>query len=91
VRELALKQPMAERSDTYAAIRSTLALLDDPFTRFLEPERYAVLKRGNSGTLSGVGLEIGFDSAGGAGGELVVRLGGWADRQTDRGHWRRRQ
>lgn len=36
VREKALKEePMGDREETYAAIRKTLALLNDPFTRFL--------------------------------------------------------
>lgn len=36
VREQALKQErMGDREETYAAIRKTLALLNDPFTRFL--------------------------------------------------------
>jgi hypothetical protein len=39
VREQALKQErMGDREETYAAIRKTLALLNDPFTRFLVRE-----------------------------------------------------
>lgn len=59
-RERALKkEQMGSRDETYAAIRKTLALLDDPFTRLLEPARYAALKDGNKGALTGVGLEVG--------------------------------
>lgn len=50
---------MGSRDETYAAIRKTLALLDDPFTRLLEPKRYAALKDGNKGAVTGVGLEVG--------------------------------
>ena len=54
---------MSEREETYAAIRKALAVLDDPFTRFLEPLRYQALKRGNAGAgVTGVGLEVGFDA-----------------------------
>ena len=51
---------MESREETYDAIRETLKLLDDPFTRFLPPDRYAALKRGNAGSVTGVGLEVGF-------------------------------
>ncbi|KAJ6430283.1 hypothetical protein OIU84_021645 [Salix udensis] len=39
-RENALRnEPMNTREETYTAIRKMLATLDDPFTRFLEPEK----------------------------------------------------
>jgi C-terminal processing protease CtpA/Prc len=40
---------MGKRSQTYDAIRKLLAVLDDPFTRFLEPTRLAALRRGTAG------------------------------------------
>ena len=49
-----------------------MAELDDPFTRFLEPSRYAALKRGTAGSLTGVGLEVGFDMGAGSDSDLVV-------------------
>ena len=74
VKEAYLKQkPMASREETYAAIRELTALLNDPFTRFLEPARFSALKRGNTGDVTGVGLEVGFDSSAGAAGSLLVR------------------
>lgn len=49
-RESFLKsEPMANRGQTYAAIRKLLSGLDDPFTRFLEPSRLAALRRGTAG------------------------------------------
>ena len=51
-----------------------MAQLDDPFTRFLEPSRYAALKRGTAGSLTGVGLEVGFDIDAGTDSPLVVSL-----------------
>lgn len=41
--------PMANRQQTYDAIRKLVASLDDPFTRFLEPERLTALRRGTAG------------------------------------------
>lgn len=45
VREDVLKkQRLGSRAETHAAIRTLLASLGDPFTRFLDPEQYAALK-----------------------------------------------
>lgn len=57
----------------HGTCRSLLEQLDDPFTRFLEPSRYAALKRGTAGSLTGVGLEVGFDMGAGKDSDLVVR------------------
>ncbi|PSS24016.1 Carboxyl-terminal-processing peptidase [Actinidia chinensis var. chinensis] len=44
-RENALRnEPMNSREETYKAIRKMLATLDDPFTRFLEPEKFKSLR-----------------------------------------------
>lgn len=46
-REDALKKvPMGTREETYAAIRTLLASLGDPFTRFLSPDQYSALRWG---------------------------------------------
>ncbi|GMN61472.1 hypothetical protein TIFTF001_030562 [Ficus carica] len=42
------------------AIKKMLATLDDPFTRFLEPEKFKSLRSGTQGALTGVGLSIGY-------------------------------
>ncbi|GBF95448.1 carboxyl-terminal-processing peptidase chloroplastic [Raphidocelis subcapitata] len=61
VKEDYLKRvPMSNRGQTYDAIRQLLASLGDPFTRFLEPERLAALRRGTAGSVTGVGVEITF-------------------------------
>ncbi|KAJ7536412.1 hypothetical protein O6H91_12G068500 [Diphasiastrum complanatum] len=72
-REDALRhEPMNSREETYAAIRKMLASLNDPYTRFLEPEKFQSLRAvGTSGAVTGVGLEVGFDSSSGVL-ELVV-------------------
>ena len=73
LREKYLKsEPMSSRKETYATIANALKTLDDPFTRFLEPSRYQALKRGNQGSVIGVGLEVAF--AGGADSQLVVNI-----------------
>ncbi|PIA40100.1 hypothetical protein AQUCO_02500075v1 [Aquilegia coerulea] len=60
-RETALRnEPMNTREETYMAIRKMLATLDDPFTRFLEPEKFKSLRSGTQGALTGVGLSIGY-------------------------------
>ncbi|GFY81459.1 peptidase S41 family protein [Actinidia rufa] len=46
------------------AIRKMLATLDDPFTRFLEPEKFKSLRSGTQGSLTGVGLSIGYPLVG---------------------------
>ncbi|OMO53825.1 hypothetical protein CCACVL1_28315 [Corchorus capsularis] len=60
-RENALRtEPMNNREETYTAIRKMLATLNDPFTRFLEPEKFKSLRSGTRGALTGVGLSIGY-------------------------------
>ena len=75
VRESFLKsEPMGSHEETYAAVRKAMALLDDPFTRFLLPQQYQALKRSTAGRpVVGVGLEVGFRSADDANSEIVVR------------------
>ena len=58
VREKVLKQPLNDQEAAYEAIQQMLALLDDPFTRFLKPEQYRSLQVTTSGELTGVGLQI---------------------------------
>ncbi|CAH9137305.1 unnamed protein product [Cuscuta epithymum] len=60
-RENALRnEPMNNREETYAAIRNMIATLDDPFTRFLEPEKFKSLRSGTQSELTGVGISIGY-------------------------------
>ncbi|CAD5187676.1 unnamed protein product [Musa acuminata subsp. malaccensis] len=60
-RENALRnEPMNTREETYRAIKKMLSTLDDPFTRFLEPEKFKSLRSGTQGALTGVGLSIGY-------------------------------
>jgi len=61
LRQKFMQRSLDDRTQTYAAIREMLATLDDPFTRFLEPQQYRSLKVNTSGELSGVGLQIDID------------------------------
>ncbi|ERN12939.1 hypothetical protein AMTRI_Chr07g27190 [Amborella trichopoda] len=62
-RENALrKEPMNTREETYMAIKKMLATLDDPFTRFLEPDQFKSLRSGTQGALTGIGLSIGYST-----------------------------
>mmetsp|Transcript_22090 Transcript_22090/g.52815 ORF Transcript_22090/g.52815 Transcript_22090/m.52815 type:complete len:485 (-) Transcript_22090:771-2225(-) len=73
VREKTLKTvDMPTRQSAYEAIRDTLKLLDDPFTRFLGPEQYSALASGTRGSVTGVGLEVGFDASAGSDSSLLV-------------------
>lgn len=74
---------MSSRQDTYAAIKTLLASLDDPFTRFLDPDQYNALKRSTSGAVTGIGVEVSFSQGKGAASPLIVispAPGGPADR-----------
>lgn len=64
VRENTLKnRKLITREDTHEEIKSMLKSLDDPFTRFLEPEQYQALKGATRGDVTGVGLEVSFPSS----------------------------
>ncbi|WP_375478715.1 carboxyl-terminal processing protease CtpA [uncultured Nostoc sp.] len=58
VRQKVLEKPLADSNASYAAIGKMLKSLDDPFTRFLDPEQYRSLQVNTSGELTGVGLQI---------------------------------
>ncbi|MDZ8260720.1 carboxyl-terminal processing protease CtpA [Nostoc sp. ChiQUE01b] len=58
VRQKVLEKPLPDSNASYAAIGKMLKSLDDPFTRFLDPEQYRSLQVNTSGELTGVGLQI---------------------------------
>lgn len=47
-----------DRRLTYAAIRGMLNALDDPYTRFLDPEDYTELRSDNEGEFEGIGAQL---------------------------------
>ncbi|MCX8052947.1 MAG: S41 family peptidase [Armatimonadetes bacterium] len=47
-----------EKKLTYNAIRGMLHALDDPFTRFLDPEEYKKMREENEGNFTGIGAQL---------------------------------
>jgi len=60
-REELLDRNYQSKAEAYRAIRQALNKLDDPYTRFLDPEAYEALTNQTSGELSGVGLRLKID------------------------------
>ncbi|MEC7898073.1 MAG: S41 family peptidase, partial [Cyanobacteriota bacterium] len=59
LRQKALENTIETSEQAYSAIETMLSPLDDPYTRLLRPDDYAVMKASNEGSLSGVGLQLG--------------------------------
>jgi carboxyl-terminal processing protease len=62
VRQQVLEKPLNDSNAAYGAIQTMLKSLDDPFTRFLDPEQYRSLQVNTSGELTGVGLQIALNA-----------------------------
>ncbi len=60
VRRQLLERNYESDEDAYKAIRKALALLNDPYTRFLAPKEFAELKEETKGELVGVGIALGL-------------------------------
>lgn len=58
VRRELLNRNYGSNEEAYAALRSALRRLDDPYTRFLEPEQFKSLTNQTAGEASGIGIEI---------------------------------
>lgn len=56
-----LSRDYASKADAYRAVREMLQTLDDPYTRFLDPEQFKSMQIDTSGELTGVGLTLGID------------------------------
>ncbi|MGB7086673.1 MAG: carboxyl-terminal processing protease CtpA [Phormidesmis sp.] len=65
IRQKVLRQQLPDWPSTYSAIQEMLAVLDDPYTRFLPPEQYQSLQTNTNGELLGVGLQIAKDDEAG--------------------------
>ena len=59
-RELLTKN-YGSKAQAYDAIRAALKKLDDPYTRFLDPQKFAELRQQTSGELSGIGAKLALD------------------------------
>ncbi|NJN85029.1 MAG: PDZ domain-containing protein [Leptolyngbyaceae cyanobacterium SL_7_1] len=58
VRHDLLDRTYGSREEAYNALRAALEQLNDPYTRFMDPEQYEQLTRQTSGELSGIGLRL---------------------------------
>lgn len=61
VRQKVLRKSLPNWTATYQEIQDMLALLDDPYTRFLPPDQYQSLQTNTNGELLGVGIQIAKD------------------------------
>ncbi len=61
VRKQYLSKNYSSEKQAYSAIREMLKKLDDPYTRFMDPEQFKDLQVDTSGELTGIGIEIGLD------------------------------
>ena len=50
-----------DKKDAYKAIRNMLGKLEDPYTRFMNPEEFQNMRIDTSGELTGVGIQIAKD------------------------------
>ena len=61
VRREYLEKSYSNKKDAYEAIREMLEKLEDPYTRFMEPEEFKNMQIDTSGELTGVGIQIAKD------------------------------
>lgn len=61
VRREYLSKSYANKKEAYKSIREMLKKLDDPYTRFMDPEEFKNLQVDTSGELKGIGIQIGLD------------------------------
>ncbi|HEY9301428.1 MAG TPA: PDZ domain-containing protein, partial [Phormidium sp.] len=53
-----LGRTYATKEDAYKAIREMLKKLDDPYTRFMDPQEFKSMQIDTSGELTGVGIQL---------------------------------
>ncbi len=61
VRQELLSREYGNQEEAYKALREALETLDDPYTRFMDPEQYQQLTAQTSGELSGIGIRLKLD------------------------------
>jgi len=61
VRKQYLERQYSSREEAYKAIQQMLEKLDDPYTRFMDPEQFKSMQIDTSGELTGVGITIAQD------------------------------
>ena len=58
IRNEYLSRTYATKEDAYKAIREMLKRLDDPYTRFMDPQEFKSMQIDTSGELTGVGIQL---------------------------------
>ena len=61
LRKELLTRDYSTKDEAYEAIRGMLLTLDDPYTRFMDPQEFKELRIDTSGELTGVGIQLSFD------------------------------
>ncbi len=61
VRSQYLNKSYSNKTEAYKAIREMLKKLDDPYTRFMNPEEFRSMQVDTSGELIGIGIQISQD------------------------------
>jgi carboxyl-terminal processing protease len=61
VRKEFLENSYTDKQEAYKAIRKMLEKLEDPYTRFMDPEEFKNMQIDTSGELTGVGIQISQD------------------------------
>ncbi|HEY9625546.1 MAG TPA: carboxyl-terminal processing protease CtpC [Crinalium sp.] len=61
VRQEYLNRSYSNREEAYTAIREMLERLNDPYTRFMNPEEFRNMQIDTSGELTGVGIQLAQD------------------------------
>jgi carboxyl-terminal processing protease len=64
VRQDLLEEDYSSREQAYEALREALSELEDPYTRFLDPQQFQRLTSQTAGQLSGVGVRLESDETG---------------------------
>lgn len=63
VRQEYLGREYANKEQAYTAVREMLKKLDDPYTRFMDPNQFRNMQMDTSGQLTGVGIQLSQDEA----------------------------
>jgi carboxyl-terminal processing protease len=58
VRKSLLSKEYSSKEEAYVAIREALQKLNDPYTRFLDPQQFEALTSQTSGEVSGIGIRM---------------------------------
>jgi carboxyl-terminal processing protease len=72
VRRDLLERKYSNRLEAYSAIRQALRKLDDPYTRFMDPQQYLSLTTQTNGEVSGIGIKLQEAISFGQPGQLTI-------------------